>query len=351
MLLSGGASAAENADSDGDLEVVADTVSVNLDCPMSGSRIKIAGRFKPCIHMGCFDLETFVELNQRSRKWQCQFVLKLFFRKIIIDPFFNRITSLMKNCGEDVNEIDVKNRMVLGMQKFLVISKDLLQWHMPDGTLCVGTDVESKPTWNSQARLNKVISEGYTSLKLDKSVEFCHNVIPTSSSATESYRDGEDPSVNQDGGGNFGLHCPDLDSISLDLYKIVDGCPQLLWKIHTCRSGLRTDAASFLDFCDNSPDDFWNPLFGHCKLALRMVLALGSLVLMVMVLMLFFAGLGQNDFNLGSNAVMTHHCKIFLPNQPSASVPSETNLHSEIGNGISPDDWFLLALVAVANNV
>jgi hypothetical protein len=35
---------------------------------MSGSRMKVAGRFKPCIHMGCFDLELFVEMNQRSRK-------------------------------------------------------------------------------------------------------------------------------------------------------------------------------------------------------------------------------------------------------------------------------------------
>lgn len=35
---------------------------------MSGSRIKVAGRFKPCVHMGCFDLDVFVEMNQRSRK-------------------------------------------------------------------------------------------------------------------------------------------------------------------------------------------------------------------------------------------------------------------------------------------
>ena len=35
---------------------------------MSGSRMKIAGRFKLCAHMGCFDLEVFVEMNQRSRK-------------------------------------------------------------------------------------------------------------------------------------------------------------------------------------------------------------------------------------------------------------------------------------------
>jgi len=39
---------------------------------MSGSRMKIAGRFKPCIHMGCFDLEVFVEMNQRSRKARFQ---------------------------------------------------------------------------------------------------------------------------------------------------------------------------------------------------------------------------------------------------------------------------------------
>lgn len=30
--------------------------------------MKVAGRFKPCVHMGCFDLDVFVEMNQRSRK-------------------------------------------------------------------------------------------------------------------------------------------------------------------------------------------------------------------------------------------------------------------------------------------
>lgn len=39
---------------------------------MSGSRMKVAGRFKPCVHMGCFDLEVFVEMNMRSRKASIQ---------------------------------------------------------------------------------------------------------------------------------------------------------------------------------------------------------------------------------------------------------------------------------------
>ena len=43
---------------------------------MSGSRIKVAGRFLPCVHMGGFDLEVFVELNQRSRKASSPILVK-----------------------------------------------------------------------------------------------------------------------------------------------------------------------------------------------------------------------------------------------------------------------------------
>uniref|UniRef100_A0A0D3GQD7 SP-RING-type domain-containing protein n=3 Tax=Oryza TaxID=4527 RepID=A0A0D3GQD7_9ORYZ len=54
---------------------------------MTGSRIKITGQFKPCVHMGCFELEAFVELNQRSRWWQCPTCLKNYsLDNIIIDP-------------------------------------------------------------------------------------------------------------------------------------------------------------------------------------------------------------------------------------------------------------------------
>uniref|UniRef100_A0A0D9XN58 SP-RING-type domain-containing protein n=1 Tax=Leersia perrieri TaxID=77586 RepID=A0A0D9XN58_9ORYZ len=141
----GGGTEADNADSDSDIEVVADSVSVNLRCPMTGSRIKIAGRFKPCVHMGCFDLEAFVELNQRSRKWQCPICLKNYsLDNIIIDPYFNRITSLIQCCGDDVSEIDVKpdgSWRVKGGSEL----KGLVQWHLPDGTLCMPTNIGSKP--------------------------------------------------------------------------------------------------------------------------------------------------------------------------------------------------------------
>ncbi|OVA18127.1 zinc finger protein [Macleaya cordata] len=253
----GGGNAAENADSDSDLEVVADSVTVNLRCPMSGSRIKTAGRFQPCVHMGCFDLDTFVELNQRSRKascstyciWQCPICLKNYsLENIIIDPYFNRISTMMRNCGEDVTDIDVKPD---GSWRAKNENEhwDLAQWHFPDGSLCVATgrDIKSDLETLKQIKQERT-SEAHNVLKLgikknrngtwevskpehiqtpssenqleEKYDIHCQKVVPMSSSATGSCRDGEDRSVNQDAGGHFDFsanNCNELDSISLNL--------------------------------------------------------------------------------------------------------------------------------------
>ncbi|XP_024382422.1 E3 SUMO-protein ligase SIZ1 isoform X3 [Physcomitrium patens] len=110
--INGGGGQGLGADGDGsdsDLEVVAESISVNLRCPMSGSRIKVAGRFKPCLHMGCFDLDTYVEMNQRARKWQCPICLKNYsIEHLIIDPFFNRITNAVRTLDEDITEVELK---------------------------------------------------------------------------------------------------------------------------------------------------------------------------------------------------------------------------------------------------
>ncbi|XWS73739.1 hypothetical protein CRYUN_Cryun02cG0154500 [Craigia yunnanensis] len=259
----GGGTATDNGDSDSDLEVVADFFGVNLRCPMSGSRMKVAGRFKPCVHMGCFDLEVFVELNQRSRKWQCPICLKNYsLENVIIDPYFNRITSKMRNCGEDITEIEVKpdgswrpkaksenERRELG---------DLAQWHSPDGTLCGSGSAEVKPSAETSKQIKlEGTSEGHTGLKIgirknsngywhvSKPEEmntssasrlqerFEHHeqkIIPMSSSATVSGKDGEDVSVNQDGGGtyDFTSNGIELDSMPLNIdsaYEFTDRNP------------------------------------------------------------------------------------------------------------------------------
>ena len=58
---------------------------------MSGSRMKVAGRFRPCIHMGCFDLEIFVEMNQRSRKVRFSKLPMICMTASIKIYFFNNV--------------------------------------------------------------------------------------------------------------------------------------------------------------------------------------------------------------------------------------------------------------------
>ncbi|XP_071711972.1 E3 SUMO-protein ligase SIZ1-like [Rutidosis leptorrhynchoides] len=232
----GGGATTENADSDSDLEVVSDSIPVNLRCPMSGSRMKIAGRFKPCVHMGCFDLEVFVQMNQRSRKWQCPICLKNYaLENVIIDPYFTRITTKMRNCGEDITEIEVKpdGSWRVKAETGQPSLGQLGQWHLPDGNLCIPTEVESKPKPESLKQVKQEGgSEGHnTGLKLgikknsngiwevskpeNRDSVSSGNKLPENfvsngqnglltSSATGSGRDGEDASINQDGGGHFG---------------------------------------------------------------------------------------------------------------------------------------------------
>ncbi|XP_056845590.1 E3 SUMO-protein ligase SIZ1 isoform X1 [Raphanus sativus] len=254
----GGAPGNDNADSDSDIEVVADFFGVNLRCPMSGSRMKVAGRFKPCLHMGCFDLEVFVELNQRSRKWQCPICLKNYsLEHIIVDPYFNRITSKMRHLDEELTEIEMKpDGSWRGKFKNESERRDLgvlSQWHKPDGSLLPMVD-EIKPKFEMQTPVKQEgCSDGPTPLKLgirknlngiwevskpnnnglsssNRQEKLGYrelNVIPMSSSATGSGKDGDDPSVNQDAVGSFdfGNSGMELDSLSMNVdsvYKFPD---------------------------------------------------------------------------------------------------------------------------------
>lgn len=155
----------------------------------------------------------------------------------------------MRGCGEDVNEVEVKpdgswraktegDRRSLG---------DLGIWHAPDGSLCVSTDIESKPKPDILKQIKQEGgSDGHTVLKLgmkkrngfweiskpvdgqtyssgnklDDDFYQRQDIIPMSSSATGSGKDGEDPSVNQDGGENLDYATGngiELESISLNI--------------------------------------------------------------------------------------------------------------------------------------
>ncbi|OAY67932.1 E3 SUMO-protein ligase SIZ1, partial [Ananas comosus] len=215
-----GGTATENADSDSDIEVVSNS--------MSGSRIKVAARFKQCDHMGCFNLETFVELNQRSRKWQCPICMKNYsLESIVIDPYFNRITSLMQNCGEDVTEIEARLDGSWRVKNGSTY-RELSQWHSPDGTLCMAKDEEPRPKSDITQQIRQEgsrIKNNYNELWEDvKPEEFKplafeiqvlenfenKNTSSMNCSATDNFRDVENPCVSQE----F-----KLDSLSLNFER------------------------------------------------------------------------------------------------------------------------------------
>ncbi|XP_050250187.1 E3 SUMO-protein ligase SIZ1-like isoform X1 [Quercus robur] len=254
----GGGVAAANNDSDSDVEVIADSITVNLRCPMSGSRMKVAGRFKPCVHMGCFDLETFVELNERSRKWQCPICLKNYsLEDVIIDPYFNRITTMMRNCGEDMTEINVKPDGSWSAKTRGEYS-DLAQWHFPDGSLYIAKDeatsnlkslrqIKQEDVIEEHRNLKICMEKNHNGVTISKhqhivlssrnQEENCENsdlnVIMMSSSSTGSDRDDENPSISQDRGGNIDICAIDGNEInsiphnSDPAFGILNGRPAL----------------------------------------------------------------------------------------------------------------------------
>lgn len=255
--IGGGASQGDSDDSDSDLKVVAESVSINLRCPLSGSRMEVAGRFKPCIHMGCFDLNTLVELNQHARKWQCPICMKNYsLEDIVIDPYFNCITSHIKNYPEDVTEVEVKTDGCWRPKH----DDDKLheQWRLPDGSINMKSQdiknqkvflkqVKQEDPWKKEKQ-EDVLSERHMKLKIgikrnqdsswkvsgaDIQPSEAKNMsreiykqkfkLHSSSSATASNRVDEDASVNQEASWN--LEFSENNDADFDSTSFGNACP------------------------------------------------------------------------------------------------------------------------------
>ena len=140
----------------------------------------------------------------------------------------------MMNCGEEVTEVEVKPdgswRVKAKSENERLDLGNLAQWHFPDGSLSVSIDGEGRRVEALKLVKQEGVSDSPTGLKLGirknrngvwevskpedtntssgnrlKEVFGNHEqvVIPMSSSATGSGRDGDDPSVNQGGGGHI----------------------------------------------------------------------------------------------------------------------------------------------------
>ncbi|KAL6563621.1 SUMO ligase siz1 [Orobanche gracilis] len=215
--ISGGATT-ENADIDRDIEVVADFVPVNLRCPYEW--FKNEGGWKvQALHTHGLFRSGSVRGNEPTLQedWQCPVCLKNYsWEEIIIDPYFNQITSKLRDFGEDAAEVEVKTdgSWRVKADHHGTGLGNLGLWHLPDGTLC-DSKIELTPQPELKPDQHEVGCDNLAALKLGikKNRNGCWefskpiesngpNIIAMSSSATDSGIDCEDASVNQDAGFN-----------------------------------------------------------------------------------------------------------------------------------------------------
>lgn len=154
----------------------------------------------------------------------------------------------MKHCDEEVTEIEVKPdgswRVKFKRESERRELGELSQWHAPDGSLCPSADeikrkmdmlpvkqegfsdgpaplkLGIRKNRNGIWEVSKPNTNGLSSSNRQEKVGYQEkNIIPMSSSATGSGRDGDDASVNQDAIGTFDFvaNGMELDSISMNV--------------------------------------------------------------------------------------------------------------------------------------
>lgn len=163
----------------------------------------------------------------------------------------------MRNCGEDMTEINVKPDGSWSAKTRGEYS-DLAQWHFPDGSLYIAKDeatsnlkslrqIKQEDGLEEHRNLNKGMEKNHNRVTISKhqhivlssrnQEENCENsdlnVIMMSSSSTGSDRDDENPSISQDRGGNIDICTIDGNEInsmphnSDPAFGILNGRPAL----------------------------------------------------------------------------------------------------------------------------
>eukprot|EP00347_Sterkiella_histriomuscorum_P009886 403339497 len=73
---------------------MAHQVSISTLCPITRKPINNPARGELCKHLDCFDLETYINMNHKAKRWKCPSCNKR-AHVLNIDPYFQKITDLM----------------------------------------------------------------------------------------------------------------------------------------------------------------------------------------------------------------------------------------------------------------
>jgi len=89
------------------------SLHVSLRCPISLLRITIPSRGRDCKHLQCFDLQSYLSLNEKNPKFICPCCHKpLPFFSLVVDEYFHTVLKESKN-GIDEAEINPDGKWIL----------------------------------------------------------------------------------------------------------------------------------------------------------------------------------------------------------------------------------------------
>eukprot|EP01135_Chromosphaera_perkinsii_P005327 Nk52_evm8s343 gene=Nk52_evmTU8s343 len=113
-------------------ELIVGDTKMGLKCPISKLRIKIPARGLNCGHMQCFDVEMYLQMNERERgeKWSCPVCDKRTDAKqLVIDCYVKEILS---DTDESASEVLVKNNGGWELPKIKTVNIDDCVEEKPD---------------------------------------------------------------------------------------------------------------------------------------------------------------------------------------------------------------------------
>jgi len=86
---------------DSDFEIETNELKVSLMCPLMKFRMNLPGRATTCKHVQCFDLESYLMMNEKKPVWNCPVCdQNAPYDNLIIDTLNQEIISQCGNCEE-----------------------------------------------------------------------------------------------------------------------------------------------------------------------------------------------------------------------------------------------------------
>lgn len=97
----------EQVHGEGDEDLITTTTVLSLRCPLTGKRMRTPARFSEVKGLVSFDLDAFLELAQKTRKWQCPHSMKnSSVQNLQLDSYTKRILQQLENYP-NVTEVEV----------------------------------------------------------------------------------------------------------------------------------------------------------------------------------------------------------------------------------------------------